>query len=134
MEKDNMETNEITYADVLQHAETKYNTKPEHVLPEYPNSDVLIHPNGNIYGILMNVPGSELGLKCEIDTDILVVRCSPFNIPRVLGKKAYKPAYIMNRHKWVSVLLNGSATRLQALIAVDASYRIAEKAEVPDNN
>lgn len=88
-------------------------------MPEYA---VLRHADGKWYAILMNVPGEKLGLAGGGRTDILVAKCERGLQPFLLSQKGFLPAYHLNRERWISVRLDGTAEWGQVMALLDMSY------------
>jgi predicted DNA-binding protein (MmcQ/YjbR family) len=60
--------------------------------------------------LVMNVPGTKLGLKTDDVLDVLEVKVRPEYIGSLRKKEGILPAYHMNKEHWVSVLLSGPLT------------------------
>ena len=56
--------------------------------------------------------------------DILNIKCGPILIGSLYGKPGILPAYHINKDKWITLLLDGSAQRgdIEALLAM--SYEL----------
>ena len=57
----------------------------------------------------MRVPYQTLGQNREGIADILNIKCDPFLIGSLRGRLGFLPAYHMNKDKWLTILLDGSA-------------------------
>ena len=57
----------------------------------------------------MVVPYRTIGIKKAGDVDILNVKCEPIIMGSFRGKPGFCPAYHMNKDKWITILLDGSA-------------------------
>ena len=68
----------------------------------------------------MVVPYRTIGIKKAGDVDILNVKCEPIIMGSFRGKPGFCPAYHMNKDKWITILLDGSAKQedIKALIAM----------------
>ncbi|PNC07336.1 hypothetical protein CK477_22655 [Enterobacter cloacae] len=105
---------------LFRYAREYFNAEPEYLWSNLPDYAVLRHYNGDKwFGIVMNVPGSKLGLKTEDDIDILDVKVRPEHIGSLRQKEGILPAYHMNKEHWVSVVLSGplSAKEIHELLA-----------------
>lgn len=110
--------------DIFVYAANEYGTTPEYPWRYLPAYAVLRHPNGKWYGIVMNVPNVRLGLPGDDRTDILVAKCEPGLQSVLLSRKGFLPAYHLNKERWISVLLDGTAEKEQACGLLDMSYSI----------
>ena len=80
--------------------------------------------NRKWFGIVMAVPYRTLGISREGNVDALNVKCDPIMMGFLRGKPGFRPAYHMNKDKWITILLDGSAERgdITALLAM--SYQM----------
>ena len=76
--------------------------------------------NRKWFGIAMVIPYRTIGIGKAGSVDILNVKCDPIMIGSLRGKPGFRPAYHMNRDKWITILLDGSAGReeIKALLAM----------------
>lgn len=119
-----MKANVATRERIFEYAAQQYGTQPEYPWRFLPAYAVLRHPNGKWYAIVMNVPNVRLGLEGEGRTDILVAKCGPGLQPVLLSQKGFMPAYHLNKERWISVRLDGSAEEAQAENLLDMSYSV----------
>ncbi|HBT4732641.1 TPA: MmcQ/YjbR family DNA-binding protein [Klebsiella quasipneumoniae subsp. similipneumoniae] len=97
-----------------------YKAEPEYLWGNLPHYAVLRHHDGKKwFGIVMNVPGTKLGLNKEDVTDILEVKVRPEHIGSLRKKEGILPAYHMNKEHWISIVLDGplSAKEIHDLLA-----------------
>ena len=60
------------------------------------------------------------------ETDIVNIKCDPVLMGTLRGKPGFRPAYHMNKDKWITILLDGSAGREEITALVDMSFRMTE--------
>ena len=79
--------------------------------------------NRKWFGIAMVIPYRTIGIKKAGNVDILNVKCDPVMMGSLRGKPGFCPAYHMNKDKWITILLNGSADEadIKALLAMSFS-------------
>jgi len=105
---------------LFSYAREQFKSEPEYLWSNLPDYAVLRHYNGKKwFGILMNVPGTRLGLKTDDLLEILEVKARPEHIGSLREKDGILPAYHMNKEHWISVLLSGplSPTEIFELLA-----------------
>lgn len=108
---------------IVQYAQVRYGTEPEHLWAKYPDYMVFRHPTGKKwYAALMNVPEHRLGLPGDGSVDVLDVKCDPRMIGSLLSEKGFLPAYHMSKSTWISVLLDESVPDEQILSLIELSY------------
>ncbi len=104
-----------------------YSTEPDHPFRMDDVSCVFRHAsNRKWFALTMSIPYRTLGIHKDGDVDILNVKCDPILIGSLRGKPGILPAYHMNKDKWVTLLLDGSAERsdIESLLAL--SYELTE--------
>ena len=76
--------------------------------------------NRKWFGIAMVVSYRTIGVNRDGNVDILNVKCDPIMMGSLRGKPGFCPAYHMNKDKWLTILLDGSAGQedIKALLAM----------------
>lgn len=96
--------------------------------PDYPWGDdnaVLRHSTNNKwYAVILCVGSDKLGLDSHDVIDVLNVKCDPIMIGSYLGQNGFHPAYHMNKDKWISIRLDGSASQEDIKLLIDISYSL----------
>ena len=82
--------------------------------------------NRKWFGIMMKIPYRTLGMNRDGETDIVNVKCDPVLMGAFRGRPGFCPAYHMNKDKWITILLDGSAGREEITALVDMSFRMTE--------
>ena len=82
--------------------------------------------NRKWFGIMMKIPYRTLGMNRDGETDIVNVKCDPVLMGSFRGKPGFCPAYHMNKDKWITILLDGSAGWEEITALVDMSFRMTE--------
>ena len=65
--------------------------------------------NRKWFGIAMVVPYRTIGVNRDGNVDILNVKGDPIMMGSLRGKPGFCPAYHMNKDKWITILLDGTA-------------------------
>ena len=78
--------------------------------------------NRKWFGIAMVVPYRTIGINRDGNVDILNVKCDPIMTGSLRGKPGFCPAYHMNKDKWITILLDGSAARDDIVFLLAMSY------------
>ena len=98
-----------------------YSVEPDRPFRMDDDSVVFRHTgNRKWFAFVMNIPYRTLGVKKEGNTDVLNVKCDPLVIGSFRAKPGFFPAYHMNKDKWISILLDGTAGKddIEALLAM----------------
>lgn len=102
-----------------------YSVEPDYPFPRDDVTCVFRHTdNRRWFGIIMAVPYRTIGIRRPGNADILNVKCDPIMIGALRGKPGFCPAYHMNKDKWITILLDGSADRGDITVLVDISYHM----------
>ena len=99
-----------TRATVEQHIASAYRVQAEHPWLTSPEHEVFRHAeNKKWFAIIMRVKRSVLGLEGDDHIDIMNVKCDEVTRAVFLRESWVLPAYHMNKEKWITILLDGSA-------------------------
>lgn len=96
------------------------------IAPEYPWGDtnsVLRHrENRKWFAAVLEVGRDKLGLTGGGTVFVVNVKCDPRLIGSLLGQPGFHRAYHMNKEKWLSIRLDGSADADTIRSLVSMSY------------
>ena len=115
----------MTRQELIDYIFDEYSIEPDYPFPRDDISCVFRHiDNRKWFGIIMTVPYRTIGINKAGDVDILNIKCDPIMMGSLRGKPGFRPAYHMNKDKWITIILDGSAERedIKALLAM--SYRM----------
>ena len=102
------------------------------ITADYPFTDDLItgvfrHPsNRKWFAIAMHIPRSKLTPNADGYVDVVNVKCDPEVIYSFRGQSGIYPAYHMNRTHWITIALDGSATRDCVEFLLGISYDLTK--------
>ena len=104
-----------------------FSVEPDYPFPRDDVTCVFRHTdNRKWFGIMMKIPYRTLGMNRDGETDIVNIKCDPVLMGTLRGKPGFRPAYHMNKDKWITILLDGSAGREEITALVDMSFRMTE--------
>lgn len=110
---------------LFSYAQEHFNAEPEYLWRKLPDYAVLRHHIGDKwFGIVMNVPGTKLGLETDDKIDILEVKVRTEHIGSLRQKDGILPGYHMNKEHWVSVILSGSLSAKEILELLADSHEL----------
>lgn len=113
----------MTRQELIHYIFDTYSVEPDYPFPRDDVSCVFRHiDNRKWFGIAMAIPYRTLGINRKGNVDILNIKCSPVVIGPLRGKPGFRPAYHMNKDKWITVLLDGSAGQEEIISLLDMSY------------
>ena len=104
-----------------------FSVEPDYPFPRDDVTCVFRHTdNRKWFGIMMKIPYRTLGMNRDGETDIVNIKCDPVLMGSLREKPGFRPAYHMNKDKWITILLDGSAGREEITALVDMSFRMTE--------
>ena len=111
----------MTRKELETHVFDEYSVEPDYPFPLDDITCVFRHiDNRKWFGIAMAVPYRTIRINRDGNVDILNVKCDPIMMGSLRGKPGFCPAYHMNKDKWITLLLDGSAPNedISALLAM----------------
>jgi len=113
----------MTRQDVFDYVKKKYKTEPDY--PWFDDNAVLRHADNNKwYGLVMAVGRDKLGLSGDGMVDVINVKCDPMLAGSLRMQEGFHPAYHMNKDKWLTARLDGSAPDDEIKSLIDLSYEL----------
>ena len=112
--------------DVIRFISDYFGVEGEHLWAAFPNYMVFRNPkNKKWFGLIGDVERKKLHLEGEGKVDLLVIKCDPVMTGSLIRTGGcYLPAYHMNKEKWISVLLDGSANADEVENLIHEAYDI----------
>ena len=105
----NITSNNPILNKVVEYVQTKYQAKIDFPWYKYPDYFVIRNKNNKWFGIVMKVPYKKFNLNKEDLVDVLNVKIDDHGLyDIVVDNKTIFPGYHMAKHKWISILLDGS--------------------------
>ena len=113
----------MTRQQLIDHICDTYSVEPDHPFPRDEVTCVFRHTDSRKwFALTMRIPCRTLGMDREGYVDILNIKCDPLVIGSLRGKAGFRPAYHMNKDKWITVLLDGSAEQEEITALLAMSY------------
>ena len=115
----------MTQAELAEWIFDVYSVEPDHPFPMDDVTCVFRHAdNRKWFALTMNIPYRTLGIARDGNTDILNIKCDPLLTGSLRGQPGFRPAYHMNKEKWITILLDGSAGKEDITALLEMSYRM----------
>ena len=115
----------MTQKELTEHIFSAYSVEPDHPFRMDDVSCVFRHAsNRKWFALTMNIPYRTLGMRRDGNVDILNIKCDPLLIGSLRGKPGFLPAYHMNKDKWITILLDGSADTEDITALLAMSYEM----------
>ena len=115
----------MTRKEVAEHIFDVYSVEPDHPFPRDEESCVFRHAGSRKwFALTMRIPYRTLGVPGDGEVDILNVKCDPLLMGSLRGLPGFRPAYHMNKDKWITILLDGSAEREDIIGLLAFSYQL----------
>ena len=115
----------MTRQELIEFIFDEYSAAPDYPFPMDDVTCVFRHiDNRKWFGIAMVVPYRTIGISREGNVDILNVKCDPIMTGSLRGKPGFRPAYHINKDRWITILLDGSAGKEDIAVLLDMSWQM----------
>ena len=113
----------MTRQELIDYVFDEYSVEPDYPFRMDDVTCVFRHTdNRKWFGIAMLIPYRTIGISKTGEVDILNVKCDPIIMGSLRGKAGLRPAYHMNKDKWITILLDGSADEVDIKVLLTMSY------------
>ena len=113
---------------ILEYAKEKYDSDAEYLWPKFPRNAVCRrNDNEKWYFAILSVQGSKIGLKTDNIVELIDLRATVDDVPKLINKSNFYPAYHMNKKHWFTIVLDGSVSIEEICKYIDISYTLAKK-------
>ncbi len=100
-----------------------YGVTPDAPWANDPEDVVFRHENNRKwFALLMTIPKKRIGLEGDEPIDVVNMKCDPVLLGSLLMEKGFFPAYHMNKDKWITAALDGSADDDRIRFVLDFSF------------
>jgi len=112
---------------ILTYVKNKFDTRPDHPWPKYPEYEVLRHKDsGKWYGLIMKVARVKLGLTGKGRAEILNLKCDLELNGLLRGQAGILPAYHMNKEHWITIVLDSPFPEEEIYNLINMSYDLTK--------
>lgn len=115
---------------VLSYIAGEYGVEPEFLWPERsPNCCVFRNSrNKKWFGIIMVISGNKLGLDADKDIDIIDLKFDDGQAADFAdGNDNVFPGWRMNKHNWITLVLDDRMPDGAVFALIDKSFRLADR-------
>ena len=114
---------------IMAYVREKYQIAPVYPWRMQPKYAVLCHRDTlKWFALLMNVEGSRIGLEPMREYELINLRVPEEEVPQLLRRKGFLPAYHMTAREWVAILLNEETISIEELLQMlDRSYQLTRQ-------
>lgn len=115
---------------IMAYVREKYQIAPVYPWRMQPKYAVLCHRDTlKWFALLMNVEGSRIGLEPLHEYEVINLRVPEEEVPQLLRRKGFLPAYHMTAREWVTILLSEETISIEELLQMlDRSYQLTRQA------
>lgn len=93
---------------LLEYAQEKYGESCEYLWEKFPDNGVLRRAdNRKWYAAILTTNGNKVGLSTDEIVEIVDLRAEEDEVPELIVRRGFAPAWHMNKKSWVTVHLNG---------------------------
>ncbi len=116
------------YEKILKEIKEKYDSDAEYLWPKFPRNAVCRrNDNEKWYFAILSVQGSKIGLKTDNIVELIDLRATVDDVPKLISQPNFYPAYHMNKKHWFTIVLDGSVSIEEIYKYIDISYTLAKK-------
>lgn len=114
----------------------EFSITPDCPWEDTPNTKVFRHKdNRKWFALIMDIPRRKLGLNDDTIIYVVNLKCDEMMLGSILREKGFYPAYHMNKSKWLTAALDGSADDDTLKMLVAQSFALtAPKPKKPKVN
>ena len=118
---------ENTYK-VIEYARKKYGDEEEYLWEKFPDNAVLRRGDTKKwYAVILTVPYCKFGIEREGTVEVIDLRMDPDELERTVDNCRYFRGWHMNKKRWITMLLDGSAPLEEIIQRLNESYDLATK-------
>ena len=115
----------MNLTELKEHIFDAYSVEPDHPFAMDDVTSVYRHSDSRKwFALTMRIPYRTLGISKDGDVDVLNIKCDPILIGSLRGRPGFYPAYHMNKDKWITILLDGSADSADIIPLLAMSYEL----------
>ena len=104
-----------------------YGVEPDMPWADEPSYAVFRHENNRKwFAVIMDIPKNRLGLSGDATIDIVNMKCDPVLLGSLLSEPGFFRAYHMNKEKWITAVLDGSAEDEKIKLVLDLSFEATD--------
>lgn len=104
-----------------------YNDEPEFAWESSPGFGIFRNPNNQKwYGLIMNIDKSKIDKKGTGEVEIINLKLDYADIPDLLKRKGFYPAYHMNKKNWITIILDDTLKDSEIINYVSISHSYTE--------
>ena len=117
---------ENTYK-IIEYALNNFGDREEYLWEKFPDNAVLRRGDtGKWYAAILTAQYCKLGIDREGTVEIIDMRMNPEELEKLVDNKTYFRGWHMNKKRWVTMLLDGSAPYEEIIKRLNYSYESAK--------
>lgn len=114
-------------AEIIEYAHRRYGDEEEYLWEKFPDNAVLRRKDtGKWYAAILTVQYAKFGIEREGTVEVIDMRMDPDELERTVDGKKYFRGWHMNKKRWVTMLLDGSAPLDEIILRLNESYNLAK--------
>lgn len=115
-------------AKIIEYARATYGDEVEYLWEKFPDNGVLRRKDTKKwYAAILTVPYNKFGIEREGTVEVIDMRMDPDELERTVDNLTYFRGWHMNKKRWFTMLLDGSAPLEEIIQRLNESYKLAKK-------
>lgn len=107
--------------------ESKYHDIPEFIWDKFPGYGIFRNPHSELwYALIMNIQRSKIDVGDE-EIEVINLKLEEKDIPDLLQRKGFYPAYHMSKKNWITILLDDTITDEELCKYIEISHQFTEE-------
>ena len=113
----------MTLEELRRYIAEQYGIEPEYLFKRYPDIAVFRRPDSGKWFALTGVlERRKLGIAEDGRVEIVNLKLDPLIVEMLRSREGFRPAWHMNRERWITVLLDGPIEAEELHTFLDMSY------------
>lgn len=115
----------MTHSELEKYIFEQFGVKPDCPWDDTPNTKVFRHKeNRKWFALLMDISARKLGLDDDNIIYVVNLKCDEMMLGSILKENGFYPAYHMNKSKWLTAVLDGSADDDTLRMLINQSFSL----------
>ena len=112
--------------EIIEYIQNTYHDELEYLWEKFPKTAIWRNKqNQKWYGLMMSISKSKLGIESNEEIEIIDLRYPKGKIEDIIDYQKIYPGYHMNKHSWITILLDDSINTKDLLSYIDNSYNLS---------
>ena len=114
--------------EIIKYIKEKYNDDLEFLWEKYDETAIWRNKaSDKWYGLILKISKSKLGIDSEEVVEIIDLHYQKDKVEEVIDNKSIFAGYHMNKHSWITIVLDGKIDMKKVFTLIDNSYNLSKE-------